>query len=209
MLVAGGLGVTMMLYNGANALMGLKTNSPLLIMIVPIALISFGVDFFIHASGRTREMQVMGYSRDRAYPLGLTAVSAALMLAALSSAAAFLSNAVSGIQGIIEFGIAAAIGLLLAYVILGWVTPKLLLSVEGRLGPRPADLSHLRLASQKLGFVVAALVAGVAVTMAIVFPRSAGSCSWCSCSCSSTFPTCSPGGATNALQRLVGRSQNQ
>ena len=170
MLVAGGLGVTMMLYNGANALMGLKINSPLLIMIVPIALISFGVDFFIHASGRTREMQVMGYSRDRAYPLGLTAVSAALMLAALSSAAAFLSNAVSGIQGIIEFGIAAAIGLLLAYVILGWVTPKLLLSVEGRLGPRPADLSHLRLVSQKLGFVVAALVAGVAVTMAIVFP---------------------------------------
>ena len=139
-------------------------------MIVPIALISFGVDFFIHASGRTREMQVMGYSRDRAYPLGLTAVSAALMLAALSSAAAFLSNAVSGIQGIIEFGIAAATGLLLAYMILGWVTPKLLLSVEGRLGPRPADLSHLRLVSQKLGFIVASLIAGIAVTLAIVFP---------------------------------------
>ena len=42
MLVGAGLGVTMMLYNGANALMGLKTNSPLLIMIVPIALISVG-----------------------------------------------------------------------------------------------------------------------------------------------------------------------
>ena len=170
MLVAAGLGVTMMLYNGANALMGLKTNSPLLIMIVPIALISFGVDFFIHASGRTREMQVMGYSRDRAYPLGLTAVSAALLLAALSSAGAFLSNAASGVQGIIEFGIAAAVGLLLAYMILGWVTPKLLLSVEQRLGPRPADLSHLRVASQKIGFVVAAMIAGISVTMAIVFP---------------------------------------
>jgi predicted RND superfamily exporter protein len=48
--------------------------------------------------------------------------------------------------------------------------PKLLLSLEGKLGPRPADLSHLRTAAQKLGFVVAAFVGGIAVTMAIVFP---------------------------------------
>ena len=170
MVVAGGLGVTMMLYNGFNAALGLHTNSPLLIMIVPIALISFGVDFFIHASGRTREMQVMGFTRARAYPLGLTAVSAALLLAALSSAGAFLSNTVSGIQGIIEFGIAAAVGLLLSYVILGWLAPKLLLSIEEHLGPRPADLSHLRTVSQKIGFVLAAVVAGVVVTITIIGP---------------------------------------
>ena len=170
MIVGAGLGVTMMLYGGINALLGLKMNSPLLIMIVPIALISFGVDFFIHASGRTREMQVMGFKRDRAYPLGLTAVSAALLLAALSSAAAFLSNAVSGIEGIVEFGIAAAVGLLLSYMILGWIAPKLLLSTEERLGPRPADLSHLRTAAQKVGFVVASFIAAIAVTMTIVMP---------------------------------------
>jgi predicted RND superfamily exporter protein len=170
MIVAAGLGVTMMLYGGINAALGLKMNSPLLIMIVPIALISFGVDFFIHASGRTREMQVLGYARDRAYPLGLTAVSAALLLAALSSAAAFLSNAVSGIEGIVEFGIAAAVGLLLSYMVLGWVAPKLLLATEQRLGPRPADLSHLRTAAQKVGFVVAAFIAAIAVTITIVMP---------------------------------------
>ncbi|MGB5532874.1 MAG: hypothetical protein WBN71_07190 [Acidimicrobiia bacterium] len=170
MIVGAGLGVTMMLYGGINALIGLKMNSPLLIMIVPIALISFGVDFFIHASGRTREMQVLGFGRERAYPLGLTAVSAALLLAALSSAAAFLSNAVSGIQGIIEFGVAAAVGLLLSYMILGWIAPKLLLSTEERLGPRPADLSHLRTAAQKVGFVVASFIAAIAVTMTIVMP---------------------------------------
>jgi predicted RND superfamily exporter protein len=170
MVVAAGLGVVMMGYNGANALIGLKTNSPLLVMIVPIALISFGVDFFIHASGRTREMQVDGFSRKRAYPLGLTAVSAALLLAALSSAAAFLSNTVSGIQGIIEFGIAAAVGLMASYLILGWIAPKVLLSLESHLGPRPADLSHFRTIGQKIGFIVAAFVAGISVTMAIVFP---------------------------------------
>jgi predicted RND superfamily exporter protein len=170
MLVAAGLGVVMMGYNGINALIGLKTGSPLLIMIVPISLISFGIDFFIHGSGRAREKQVDGYSRERAYPLGETAVFAALLLAVASSAAAFLSNSVSGIQAIIQFGIAAAIGLVLCYLVLGWMVPKLLLSVESRLGPRPADLSHPRTAAQKVGFVVAAFIGGIAVTMAIVFP---------------------------------------
>ena len=170
MFVAAGLGVVMMAFNGINALIGLKTGSPLLIMIVPIALISFGVDFFVHGSGRAREEQVDGRSRERAYPLGETAVFAALTLAVASSAAAFLSNAVSGIEAIIEFGIAGAIGLVLCYLVLGWVAPKLLLSVESRLGPRPADLSHLRVAAQKVGFVIAALIGGIAVTLAIVFP---------------------------------------
>jgi predicted RND superfamily exporter protein len=170
MLVGAGLGVTMMAYNGINALLGLKTGSPLLIMIVPIALISFGVDFFIHGSGRAREMQVQGESRERAYPLGMTAVHSALLLAVLSSIGAFLSNIVSGVQGIIEFGIASAIGLLISYMVLGWVAPKLLLSIEDRLGARPADLSHMRTAGQKLGFVVAAFISAMAVVMAIVFP---------------------------------------
>jgi len=170
MLVAAGLGVVMIGFNGINALIGLKTGSPLLIMIVPIALISFGVDFFIHGSGRCREEQVNGYSRDRAYPLGQTAVFAALTLAVASSAAAFLSNSVSGIEAIIEFGIAGAVGLVLCYLVLGWVTPKLLLSVETKLGPRPADLSHLRIAAQKVGFVIASFIGGIAVTLAIVFP---------------------------------------
>ncbi len=170
MVVAAGLGIVMMGYNGMNAILGLKTGSPLLIMIVPIALISFGVDFFIHASGRTREMQVDGFSRKRAYPLGMTAVFAALLLAALSSAAAFLSNTVSGIPAIIQFGVAAAVGLLISYLILGWVAPKVLLSIESHLGPRPADLSHWRTVTQKIGFVIASFIAGIAVTMAIVFP---------------------------------------
>ncbi len=170
MLVGAGLGTVMMGFNGINALIGLKTGSPLLIMIVPIALISFGIDFFIHGSGRCREAQVDGHPRERAYPIGQTAVFAALTLAVASSAAAFLSNAVSGIEAIIEFGIAAAIGLVLCYLVLGWLVPKLLLSIETELGPRPADLSHLRTAAQKLGFVVAALIGGISVTLAIVFP---------------------------------------
>ncbi len=49
-LVAAGLGATMLAYNGVAALVGLQMGSLLLAFVVPIAMISFGVDFYIHGS---------------------------------------------------------------------------------------------------------------------------------------------------------------
>jgi predicted RND superfamily exporter protein len=158
----------MMSYNGINALIGLKVQSPLIILIVPIALISFGVDFFVHASGRTREAQVEGLPRERAYPVGATMVFTALLLAAASSVGAFLSNAASGVQAITEFGIAAAIAIALSYVVLGLFAPRQLLAVEERLGARPAD--HGLHVFRRLGYLVACVLAGIVVTLSIVMP---------------------------------------
>lgn len=166
-IVAAGLGVTMMTYNGVTALIQLD-QSPLLQLIVPIAMISFGVDFFIHGAGRTREAQVEGASRDRAYPIGMTAVAKALLLAAVTSAVAFLSNAVSGVEAITEFGYGAAIALLLAYVFLGILAPRVLLGIEHRLKGRPADLGLM--VRYKVLFTFAAIVAGVMVSMTVVLP---------------------------------------
>ncbi len=168
MLAGVGLGAVMMSYNGINSLIGLKVESPLIIFIVPIALIAFGIDFFIHGSGRAREMQVEGHSRERAYPLGMTALFTALLLAALTSIGAFLSNTASGIQAIIEFGIAAAVAIALSYLILGLIAPKQLLAIEEALGPRPAD--HGLHIGRKLLFLVAAVVGGLTVTLAIMMP---------------------------------------
>ena len=172
--VAVGLGVTMLSYNGVVRLIQLDT-SPLLQLIVPIAMISFGVDFFIHGAGRTREAQVDGASRARAYPIGASAVFTALLLAALTSAAAFLSNAVSGIEAITEFGIGAAIALLLAYMFLGVVAPRVLLGIEDKLGPRPTHARRKVAAPFRQGFdkglfSFAAIFAGVMVSMTVVFP---------------------------------------
>ncbi len=166
-IVASGLGVTMMTYNGVVALVQLDV-SPFLQIIVPIAMISFGVDFFIHGAGRTREAQVLGADRQHAYPLGMTAVAKALLLAAITSAVAFLSNAVSGVEAITEFGIGAAIALLLAYVFLGILAPRVLLGIEDRLKGRPADLGLM--VGYKLMFAFAALVAGIMVSMTVVMP---------------------------------------
>jgi predicted RND superfamily exporter protein len=168
MLAAIGLSIVMMSYNGINALIGIKIESPLIVFVAPIALISFGVDFFIHGAGRAREVQVEGYPRERAYPLGATALFTALLLAAASSVAAFLSNATSGIEAITQFGIASAISITLSYLILGLVSPRQLLAVEEALGPRPED--HGLHVFRRLGFVGAAIVAGFVVTMAIVMP---------------------------------------
>ena len=165
--VGAGLTVTTIIYKGIWALVGLK-GGMLLGFIVPISIISFGVDFFIHAIGRAREAQVHGESRERAYPIGMAAVMLALLLAALSSAAAFLSNAVSGIETITQFGLGAAIAILVAFVVLGLLTPKLVLVTEDAMGPPPVHRGP-RIPT-KFGFLLAALVAGVTVAGAVYSP---------------------------------------
>ena len=169
-LVASGLGMTMLAYNGIAALAGLKMGSVLLAFIVPIAMISFGVDFFIHGSGRVREMQVEhSMARKRAYPAGMTAVFLAMLLAAASSVAAFLSNASSGTEAIVQFGIGAAIALILAYVILGLLAPLVLMGIEHTVGPNPVK-GRSRM-FYGLALLPVAIVGGLAVALAAVMPQ--------------------------------------
>ncbi len=167
--VAVALSLTLLFYNGILGIVSTNMGSALVVFILPITLIAFGVDFFIHASGRVREEQVDGVPRDRAYPRGMTAVFSALTLAAATSIAAFLSNAFSGIESIIEFGVAAAIGLAIAYLILGWVAPRLLLAIEARVGPNPADRGLM--IGYKLGFLVVTLIAGIVVSLTAMMPQ--------------------------------------
>ena len=167
-LVAAGLGVTMLTYNGIAALAGLKMGSLMLSFIVPIALISFGVDFYIHGTGRVREMQVEGLDRRSAYPAGMTAVFTGMLLAVATSVAAFLANALSGTEAIVEFGIAAAIGLIVAYVVLGLIAPRVLLAIEETVGPNKVA-GKARWAYRAI-MLPMAIVAGLAVTLAALQP---------------------------------------
>jgi len=169
MVVATGLGATMLAYNGVAGLVGLKMGSLLLAFIVPIAMISFGVDFYIHSTGRVREMQVgETLPAARAYPAGMTAVFGAMLLAAASSVGAFLSNAFSGTEAIVEFGFGAAIAIALAYLVLGQVAPRALLAVESFVGPSP--VKGVSVALYRVGFLLVTVVAGLAVALAAVMP---------------------------------------
>ena len=170
--VASGLGVTMLIYNGVASLVGLKMGSLLLTFIVPIAMISFGVDFYIHGTGRVREMQSeLGADGTAAYSAGMSAVFTAMLLAATTSVAAFLSNSISSIEAIVEFGIGAAIALVLAWMVLGHLAPRVLLGIESATGA-PVRRTRTGRFVARVAMVIVAVIAGLAVTLAAVFPAA-------------------------------------
>jgi uncharacterized protein len=166
-LVGVGLGITMLWYNAVLTAIQFE-GGMLLGFIGPVSVIAFGVDFFVHASGRAREEQVAGLTRDQSYPRGLTLVFPALLLAVISSAAAFISNGVAGIQAIVQFGIGTAIALLIAFVVLGIVVPRWLLTIEDMVGDPPLDRGLM--IGYKLGFIFMSLFAGVVVAMSVGAP---------------------------------------
>ncbi len=166
-LVGVGLAITMLWYNAVLTIIGFE-GGLLLGFIGPVSVIAFGVDFFVHSSGRAREQQVAGLTRDQSYPRGLTLVFPALLLAVVSSAAAFISNGVAGIQAIVQFGIGTAIALLIGFLILGIIVPRWLLTIEDMVGDPPLDRGLM--IRYKLGFTVMALFAGVAVAMSVGAP---------------------------------------
>ena len=167
--VAAGLGATTLAYYGTASLIGLQMGSLLLAFIVPIAMISFGVDFYIHGLGRVREMQVEeGMSHLRAYPAGMSAVFTAMLLAVASSVAAFLANAASGTEAIIQFGIGAAISLAWAYLLLGQLAPRVTVGLERMAGRNPKKgVSKYIYGGATL---VMAVFGGLAVALSAVMP---------------------------------------
>jgi predicted RND superfamily exporter protein len=163
-----GLGATGLAYYGTSALVGLKMGSLLLAFIVPIAMIGFGVDFFIHGVGRVREMQTEGLTPRRAYPAGMRAVIKALSLAAATSVAAFLVNITAGTESIAEFGIGAAISLAFAYLILGQLAPRVVVGLEEFVERNPRKrFSHPLYATL---MVVIAILGGLTVALTAVMP---------------------------------------
>jgi len=133
---------------------------------VPIAMISFGVDFAFHSLGRYQEERRLGHSPHRAFGIGMTAVIAALVLALASDTAAFLANTSSGIESTIQFGIATSIALAAAFMLLGIVTPLAVATIEGRLGSAPDSRRRT------LGRIAAQTIAGLAamtVVLLLVF----------------------------------------
>ena len=116
---------------GGSNLLGLKS-SLTLDLIVPIAMISLGVDFIIHAVARYREERRHAHEPALALVAGFAGVLGALTLAMLSDGVAFLANATSGIETVIGFGIAAGIAVLASYVIMGVFLPLVIMRLDQR-----------------------------------------------------------------------------
>jgi predicted RND superfamily exporter protein len=160
-IVGAALGALMIWLKGISNLIGLEDDL-VLSLIVPIAMVSFGVDFAFHAIGRYREERRDGLAPGRAFVVGLAAVSGALVLALASDTAAFLANVSSGIESIIQFGVGAAIALVSAFLLLGIVAPLAVSLFEERL-PGPASGRR-----SILGRVVASMAAGSLVMASVL-----------------------------------------
>ena len=125
-----GLLMVMVWLKGGSNLVGLNS-SLTLDLIVPIAIISLGVDFFIHASARYQEERRLGRPPSLALGTGLAAVIGALTLAMLSDGIAFLANITSGIETIIGFAVAAGIATIASYLVMGIFLPLVRMRLDG------------------------------------------------------------------------------
>ena len=128
-LTGAGLGVLMIWLKGISNLVGLK-GGLVIEMIVPIAMISLGVDFALHSLRRYREEKDRGYAPSMALRVGFTGVLGALVLAMASDSVAFLANTSSGIEAVIHFGIAAGIAVVSSFLILGVVLPLVMMHID-------------------------------------------------------------------------------
>jgi uncharacterized protein len=132
-IVGGALVALLVWLQGLANLLGLKEDQ-ILSTVVPIAMLAFGVDYAFHAVGRYREERATGAPR-AALGRGLGRVAPALLLALATGALAFLANGASGIESIVQFGVAAAIALASAFVVLGVVVPAAVALIDERVRP--------------------------------------------------------------------------
>ena len=96
-LTGAGLGFLIIWLKGISNLIGLKSGL-VIDLIVPISMISLGVDFAIHAIRRYQEESENGRSPQNAHIIATSSIFGALLLAMLSDSIAFLSNLPSSLS---------------------------------------------------------------------------------------------------------------
>ncbi len=93
--------------------------------IVPILLIGLGVDYGIHLTSRYRDEVGLGRGVDGAMSRAIGTVGIALVLATVTTAIGFLTNVVNPIPALRDFGILAALGITVAFVLMLTFVPAL------------------------------------------------------------------------------------
>ena len=131
LLSAVGLAMLIVWLKGISNLVGLEAGL-VVELIVPIAMISLGVDFAIHALHRYGEERGKGLGPRPALRVGFAGVMGALTLAMLTDGMAFFSNTVSGIESIIGFGVAAGIAVISSFIIMGIWVPIAFMRLDAR-----------------------------------------------------------------------------
>jgi predicted RND superfamily exporter protein len=158
----GALAALMIWIKGLSNLVGLE-NDQILTTIVPIAMVSFGIDFAFHALGRYREEQVHHRLPRQALRAALVGVLGALVVAMVSDGTAFLANTTTAIDSLVQFGLAASLATVSGFWLLGLVTPLAVMHLDELFPRSPSPTGRAVLMSW-----VSATLAVAAVTTSVV-----------------------------------------
>jgi uncharacterized protein len=176
-LTGAGLGILMIWLKGGANLIGIK-GGLVVDLIVPIAMVSLGVDFAIHALRRYREEGRQGRTPRAALRIGFTGVLGALALAMLSGSIAFLANVTSPIEAVTEFGIATALAVMTAFVVLGVGVPLAYMRVDELAGsarcPRGWGAGSRGRILAALGGIAVAASSGTGVILLVALDELVG-----------------------------------
>lgn len=148
----GGLLATLVWMNGFAVILGPSVLGWLgpftqISTIIPVLLVGLGVDYAIHLTSRYREEQRHGLPPQFAGPMAVRTVGGALALATLTTMVGFLTNVVSPLPPVSDFGIFTAIGIASAFVVMTTAVPsaRVLLDKRAdrrRAAPPDADTDH-------------------------------------------------------------------
>ncbi|MFP4553996.1 MAG: efflux RND transporter permease subunit [Actinomycetota bacterium] len=100
--------------------------------IVPILLIGLGVDYAIHLTSRYREEVGMGESVDQSMTGAVTSVGIALFLATITTVIGFLTNIFNPVPALKDFGILAAVGIVVAFLLMLTFVPAIRMILDRR-----------------------------------------------------------------------------
>ena len=100
--------------------------------IIPVLLVGLGVDYSIHLTLRYREERRHDFSPHQAGAMAVRTVGGALALATLTTMVGFLTNVVSPLPPIRDFGIFTAAGIASAFVVMGTLVPSMRVLLDRR-----------------------------------------------------------------------------
>lgn len=101
-------------------------------LLLPIAILALGVDYALHALHRYHEEQRKEPGPKESFRKSTRMVGPALFIAMVTTAVAFFSNLSSELQSVQQFGIAAGLAIIFAFLLLGLTLPAMRMLGQNR-----------------------------------------------------------------------------
>jgi hypothetical protein len=156
LICGGGLIMVLIWLMGFSNLIGIK-NSTIVDLVVPIVVLVLGIDYAIHSIYRYREERRKGYPPEQALGNSTRRVGNALVTAMLTTIVAFIANAISNIESIVDFAVASSFAIFATYVILGLFAPTLVMWADLKKEEKN-NVFYLKSGAAKRGLLLGRLV---------------------------------------------------